>query len=62
MIKTRDGKQSSSFDCDRAQDPSWDEFRSTQAYSPRNEAYRHAVRFVNMWSKLMGSVQSPYRK
>ena len=51
-------RPSSKFNCDDADSGKWD--FSNGAYSPRNDAYRNAQRFVDMWEKLVGI--PPYSK
>lgn len=55
---TSDEYSTSEFPCDAANKESWD--FTNGAYSPRNDAYRNAQRFVDMWKRLTGI--SPYSK
>lgn len=43
---------SSQFVCDDADSETWDAVNG--AYSPRNDAYRNAQRFVDMWNHYVG--------
>ncbi|XP_067951641.1 elastase-like [Watersipora subatra] len=49
------------FICDWAKDKNWDLYNFTGGFSPRNEAFQHGVRFVDLWRKLVGDEILPYR-
>lgn len=55
-------KTTSHFLCDDADEEYWDLLKHTGGYSPRNEVYRHAGQFVDMWNKLMGDSVQPSGK
>ena len=52
----------SKFKCIKAKRQAWDKFKVTGGYSPRNEVYKNAVKFVDMWEDLVGTWVKPYRK
>ena len=56
---TKDSRSTSEFQCDDADSSTWDDVNG--AYSPRNDAFRNAQWFFDMWSRLVPGV-SPYSK
>ena len=40
------------FTCSEARQKGWDGVLTTGGYSPRNEAFIHAQKFVDMWRKF----------
>ena len=53
-------RPSSKFNCDEADSGKWD--FTNGAYSPRNDAYRNAQRFVDMWEELITDRDASYSK
>ena len=55
-------KTTSTFRCDLVGWEGFDLFSRTRGYSPRNEVYFAATKFVDMWRELMGTEVLPYRE
>jgi len=49
------------FQCRRAGAWNWDRFDRTGAYSPRNEAFVNANKFLQLWSEVVGDQIPPYQ-
>ena len=56
------GRTTDKFQCRYSGRWDTDMFLSTGAYSPRNEAYVNADRFLKMWYKIMGDEIEPFSK
>lgn len=56
------GQTTDVFTCQDA--PQWnkDSFSITGGYSPKNEAFINADRFIKMWNDVMGDEIEPYSK
>ena len=54
------GKTTDKFQCNNAAYWNGDMFSTTGAYSPRNEAYVNADRFLKLWYEVIGREIAPF--
>ena len=52
----------SSFKCSDAANENWDWVKFTGGYSPRNEVFSNAVRFIDMWKEMIKDSPTPHSK